>query len=98
MPNQRRAEQRTPISCSVVQGDLANWVDSFKAKGPVSKFCQRQLTCAALLLLLFAVRAAVRKAQMLYYPDAPPPADMAFPGWEGPGKLQGLRVLLCFLS
>jgi hypothetical protein len=94
VPNQRRAEPRTPMSCSAVQEDLANWVDTLKAKGPVSSFLQRQLTCAGLLVLLFAVRAAVRKAQMLYYPDEPPPGDMAFPGWEGPGEFRGF----CFAS
>jgi len=81
-----KRRQAAAISCSAVQEDLANWVDTFKAKGPVSKFLQRQLTCAALLVLLSAVRAAVRKAQMLYYPDEPPPGDMAWPGWEGPGE------------
>jgi len=27
--------------------------------------------------------------QMWYYPDAPPPPDMAFPGWEGPVVVVG---------
>ena len=80
------AKSEAAISCSAVQQDLADWLDTLKAKGPVSRFFQRQLTCAAVLVLLSAVRAAVRKAQMLYYPDEPPPGDMAWPGWEGPGE------------
>ena len=80
------AKPEAADSCSSVQQELADWVDTLKAKGPVSRFFQRQLTCAAVLVLLCAVRSAVRRAQMLYYPDEPPPGDMAWPGWEGPGE------------
>jgi hypothetical protein len=84
--SQRRAGEKPPSTCAAVQQDLTNWVDTLTPKGPVSKFFQRQITCVCLLCLLYLVRALMRKAQMLYYPDEPPPPDMAFPGWEGPGK------------
>ena len=84
--NQRRAAKMS-VSCNDVQQDLREWIDTFKAKGPVSKFIQRQVTCVCLLGLLYLVRAAARRLQMHMYPDDPPPPDMAFPGWEGPGTL-----------
>ena len=66
-------------SCSGIHEDLSLWMSSLKASGPASKFFQRQITCLAILCCLFAVRVALRKLQMLIYPDDPPPPDMAFP-------------------
>ena len=66
-------------SCSGIHEDLSLWMSSLKASGPASRFFQRQITCLAILCCLFAVRVALRKLQMLIYPDDPPPPDMAFP-------------------
>ena len=41
-----------------------------------------QVVCGVVLVLMCLMREACRALQMKIYPNAPPPPDMAFPGWE----------------
>ena len=84
--SQRRQEKRIEKkhTCSQIDDEMLAWFQMLIASGPVSKFFQRQMTCGAILLCLYAVRSFCRRAQMWYWPDEPAPPDMAFPGWEGP--------------
>lgn len=83
-PSQRRQGQikSKPLpdtTCPGIHQDLSLWISSLRASGPVSKFFQRQITCLGVVCLLYVVREALRKLQMLIYSDDPPPPDMAFP-------------------
>jgi hypothetical protein len=83
-PSQRREGQIKPkpkpdTTCAGIHQDLSLWISSLRASGPVSKFLQRQITCLAVICLLYVIREALRKLQMLIYSDDPPPPDMAFP-------------------
>jgi hypothetical protein len=52
------------------------------AKGShVVAFFKRAVTCVGIIVLMSLFRNMFRSAQMFLFPDSPPPADMAFPGW-----------------
>jgi hypothetical protein len=52
------------------------------AKGShVVAFFKRAVTCAGIIMLISLFRVMFRSVQMFCFPDAPPPADMAFPSW-----------------
>ena len=42
---------------------------------------KRAVTCVGVIMLISLLRVMFRSAQTLLFPDSPPPADMAFPGW-----------------
>lgn len=76
----RGGNEEAAWTCDAVNIELRIWFDTMSTAGPVSSFLQRQLTCFAILVLIFTIRATLRRCQMLYYPDDPAPPDMAFPG------------------
>jgi hypothetical protein len=83
-PSRRRQGQIKPqpkpdTTCAGIHQDLSLWISSLRPSGPVSQFLQRQITCLAVICALYVIRAALRKLQMLIYPDDAPPPDMAFP-------------------
>ena len=83
----RRTETtgKTSTTCNAIRDDLHDYFVGLRnPSGPVSKFFDRQFTCAVVLLLIYSVRHVLRRLQIWYYYDDPPPPDMGFPGWEGP--------------
>jgi len=50
-------------------------------------FAKRFLICFGLLGLIYCIREGCRRLYMHFFPDEPPPPDMAFPVWEGPVAL-----------
>lgn len=76
----RGGDEKAAWTCDTVNIELRIWFDTMSTAGPVSSFLQRQLTCFAILVSIFTIRATLRRCQMMYYPDDPAPPDMAFPG------------------
>ena len=76
----RQGVAKAPKTCDAVRIELEIWFNTLRTAGPVSSFLQRQLTCVAILACIFTVRVVLRRCQMKYYPDDPPPPDMSFPG------------------
>ena len=60
------------------------YVEAAQPSGPASQFFHRQTTCIVCLCLVYIVRIVLRRLHVWYHFEDAPPADMAFPGWEGP--------------
>ena len=91
IPTKRREgeEKSDPKSCDISSTD--NYIVAFLT---------RTVTCVTIIIGVFLVREILVRLQCLWYPDSPPPPDMAFPSFEGPvfvAQLMGLADAMAAL-